>query len=139
MTVTTAPRLLVRTLLGLALLAGTGAHAATVSDDFESSPVGYFPSAQWQDAAGPDFSPPNNAYPQPPVPSALVVNTTDAFGNPTRAVQIVDGLGSSKGLYAVDGIPALKTFQADVRVLQFSNGDPAWVRPYLDSPASLGG
>ncbi len=138
MTVTTIPRLLTRTLIGLAILAGTGANAATVSDDFESSPVGFFPSAKWQDAAGPDFSPPNSAYPQPPLPSALVVNTTDAFGNPTRAVQIVEGLGSSKGLYAVDGIPVLKTLQADVRVLQYSNGDPNTVRPYLDSPVSLG-
>lgn len=77
-------------------------------------------------------------FPVVSVPSARVVATTDAQGAATQALQLEDSLGSARGIYVVDGLATLKTVQADVRVLRFSDGDPAITTPAQDSPFSIG-
>jgi hypothetical protein len=111
------------------------AHAGVV-DNFESYTPGTFPSATWLDAAS--FAPNPPGFPVVTVPSATVVSTTDAHGAATQALQLADSLGSARGIYTVDGVSTMKTVQADVRVLRYSDGNPAVVAPVLDSPFTIG-
>ncbi len=101
--------------------AGTMASAATLSDNFEGYALGSFPATQWLDAAVPFpvASPGLNA----PLPSATVVATTNAFGAPTQALQTVDALGVSKGIYAPVPLSSSYSLVADIRTLRFADTD----------------
>lgn len=81
--------------LGLYLLAAAAfagsARSASFSDDFESYAPGSFPSPTWIDVR-------NVALPHAPLPSAQVIATTDAFGNPTQALQTLDAISPSQGV-----------------------------------------
>src|SRR3954449_10639933 len=61
-------------------------------ETFEGDAVGSFP-AGWSDVALVDLD--STA----PKPSALVVSTTDTFGNPTNALAPVAAIGSNQGIY----------------------------------------
>lgn len=98
----------------LVLLAGVGSASATViSEDFEGQTVGLFPVG-WLDVG--DVNPGSLA----PNPSAFVVDTTDAFGNPTRALSIPGAFAASQGIYQTLPVSSLVTITVDVRIDQFS-------------------
>jgi hypothetical protein len=103
------------------MLAGTSAWGG-VSDDFESYAVGGLPGGDWQDFS--DWV----ANPTIPSPSATVVQTTDAHGNQTRAVQIDgDGIGTSGGIGALVEHSRVQRFEADIRIDQRGDGSyPNW-------------
>ena len=109
---------------------GSAVSAASLSDDFESYSSGTFPSAKWLDAALPfPVAPP---FVNAAAPSASVVATTDAFGAATQALQTVDALGVSKGIYAAVPLSSNYSLVADIRTLRFANSDPAFVAPPSD-------
>jgi MYXO-CTERM domain-containing protein len=103
--------------LAVALLSSSAASATGITDNFESYAVGSFPSANWLDVG--------SLHPQAPispVPSGSVVETTDAFGNPTKAFEPVDAIASSKGIYQIVPVGTLYSLKADMRVDRFSTG-----------------
>ncbi len=85
------------------------------AEDFESQTVGAFP-INWLDIGLVDPTPPD-----PPIPSAIVVETTDAFGQPTRALAIADALAPSSGIYRSVPLSSQYESSADVRVDRFSD------------------
>lgn len=87
--------------------------AAAISDNFESYTLGSFPSPTWIDVAAVE----NLGQ---TLPSATVVATTDAFGNPTQAVAIRDELGSSRGIYAPTALGRFYSLAADLRVDRYA-------------------
>lgn len=89
-------------------VASTNASAVAISDTFESYAPGTFPSPTWLDVATVFNS-------GQIIPSASIVTTTDAQGNPTQAVAIRDQLGSSRGIYAPTAIGRFYALQADIR------------------------
>ncbi len=101
--------------LTLTLLALGSASATGISDNFESYAVGTFPSPTWLDVG--------SVFPGPgePVPSATVVATTNAFGNPTQALAIANAVSYSRGIYAPVAIGSQYSLDADIRVDQYSN------------------
>jgi hypothetical protein len=107
-------------LLTIAIVA-TPASATTFSDDFETYTVGTFPSPTWQDVR----SIPNSA----PIPSALVVATTDADGNPTQALHTVDALSPSKGVYATVDPAAIHRAGIDFRIDRYGTPGPGATPP----------
>ena len=109
---------------------GSAVSAASLSDDFESYALGTFPSAKWLDAALP--FPVASPFVNAAAPSASVVATTDAFGTATQALQTVDALGVSKGIYAAVPLSSNYSLAADIRTLRFANSDPAFVAPAGD-------
>jgi hypothetical protein len=107
-----------RTLLqrSILALASVSALSATgIADDFESYAPGTFPSPPWLDVA--------TVMPEPgqPVPSALVVATTDAFGNPTQALGLVDQVSVSRGIYFPVPVSAQYSLSADIRPDRYSD------------------
>ncbi len=125
-----------RCTLALACCVNLSAAQASIADNFESYALGNFPSPTWLDAAS--FQPAPPGFPVVSVPSAHVVSTIDAFGQATQALQLADSLGSARGIYTVDGLSPVKTLQADVRVMRYSDGNPAITTPAQDTPFSLG-
>jgi hypothetical protein len=92
------------------------ALANTVADDFEIYNLGSFPSPLWSDVGA--------VLPTPPIaplPSAGVIATTDAFGNPTQALATVGDLAASKGIFTPVPISNTYTLAADVRVDRYSD------------------
>ena len=59
-----------------------------------------------------------------PKPSALVVSTIDAFGNPTNALAPVAAIGSNQGIYRAISSSTFYSTRADVRIDRFSDFDP---------------
>src|SRR5947209_17825812 len=98
--------------ISAAMLWSVSALAAPIasSDNFESDTAGTFPTG-WLDIGAVNPDPPN-----PPLPSALVVNTTDAFGNPTKALSLVDAIAQSQGIYRVVPLSSVYTSKVDVRI-----------------------
>jgi len=105
------------TALAALFLTTMEARAVPISffDDFEGETVGAFPS-KWLDIGLVEPNAPN-----PPIPSALVVQTTDAFGNPTKALATVDALAQSQGIYRNIPLSSRYISNADVRIDRFSN------------------
>ena len=104
---------LVSAFASVLLIAPMLTAAATISDNFESYALGTFPSPTWSDVA----SVQNLGQ---TLPSATVVATTDAFGNPTQAVAIRDELGSSRGIYAPTALGRFYSLAADLRVDRYA-------------------
>ncbi len=98
----------------LGLLLVTSAFATGISDNFQSYTPGTFPSPTWLDVG--------KILPSPgqTLPSATVVNTTDANGNPTQALSIADQIAFSRGIYATVPVSATYSLAADIRVDQYS-------------------
>jgi len=91
-------------------------HAGTITDNFQSYPVGSFPAPQWSDVGAvlPEA-------PIAPLPSATVITTTDAFGNTTQALSTVGALAASKGIFAPIPVSLTYSLAADVRVDRYSD------------------
>ncbi len=107
---------------GVALALSAGCACAGIMDDFESYQPGSVPGGVWSDAADYVVNPSN------PGPTVSVIDTTDAFGNATRAVQINDGIGTSGGLISNVGHTDTQRFEIDVRLDQRGNGSaPNWM------------
>jgi hypothetical protein len=100
-------------------ISGNSAQAV-VTDNFESYTVGTFPSPLWQDVGTVLPDPPI-----PPIPSAFVTATTDAFGAPTQALSTVGDLASAKGIYTPVPVSSSYALGADVRVDRYSD-NPAF-------------
>ena len=98
----------------LLLTVSPAAYSDTIVDNFESYATGTFPFPTWNDVA---------AFSQgaAPIPSATVIDTTDAFGNPTKALSTVNALGDSKGIYAQVGVSNFYTLLGDMRIDQYSD------------------
>jgi hypothetical protein len=103
--------------LALAIVAAHGtANATGIVDNFESYGLGTFPGPPWLDAGALD--------PQPPaatLPSAMVVATTDAFGNPTNALAVRDEVSLLSGVYYPVPVSSSYSLAADIRVDRFNN------------------
>ena len=113
------------------------ARAAPATDDFESYAVGSFPAPAWKEFA--NFFPPAPNYVPPVLPSMTVVQTTDAFGQPTQALQSVDvPAGAGSGVYAAQATGMLLSVAADVRTLRYSNANPASVLTWQDTSVNVG-
>ena len=89
---------------------------AQVVDNFQSYAVGSLPSPTWFDAGA--VLP---TTPLPSFPSGYVINTTDAFGNATKAVTTTGSLGASKGIYAFVPLANHYNLHADVRIDRYSD------------------
>lgn len=77
--------------------------------DFESEQVGEFPGGSWVDIQ-------ERVVINPlPAPTMLVIDTTDADGNPTRAAQSKVGIGTNGMFVPIDDAPAHR-FEIDIRV-----------------------
>src|SRR5215813_6907476 len=96
--------------LGLAVtVSAAQAGPIGTSENFETQTLGAFPTG-WLDVAAIDPTPPN-----PPLPSAIVVSTTDAHGNPTRALATNDFIAPSQGIYRIVPHSSVYTSKADIR------------------------
>lgn len=107
-----------RALLTLILFGSTAAtaRATGIVDDFESYALGSLPSPAWLDVA--TFDPQS---PFSTLPSAFVVGTTDAFGNPTQALAVRDENALVSGIYSPVPVSDEYSLAADLRVDRFSN------------------
>jgi hypothetical protein len=123
------PRLVTAVLSSFLALVGP-AEASSFTDDFESYAVGSFPSAGWGDVR-------SVALPHAPLPSATVVDTTDAFGASTQALQTVDAAAASRGAFRPIAPAANHQLSADVRVDRFGPSS-AGATPITSWPLLLG-
>lgn len=105
--------------VAVCLISAGTMQGGTITDNFSGYAVGTFPSPTWQDVG--------TVLPGPgqPVPSALVVSTTDAFGNPIQALGLVDQVSYSRGIYATTPVSSNYTLSADIRIDQYSNAPSA--------------
>src|SRR3954454_3486266 len=131
--------------LAVACLAGPAAAGPVgLPETFEGNAVGSFP-AGWSDVA--TVEPTSTA----PKPSAVVVTTTDAFGNPTKAVATLPKvLGTlpatrpSQGIYRPIAPMSVYSTTADIRIDRFSDvtdfdcGCPPAALSGTDSPMQAG-
>lgn len=112
-----------KVLIGIsALILSAGMASADITDNFEGYAVGGLPGGVWQDAV--------NFIDEPTHPgdSISVIQTVDAFGNATQAVQIADHIGSSGGLMSRVDTAASQRFEIDLRLDQQGNGSaPNWM------------
>jgi hypothetical protein len=88
-------------------------HDSIGTFTYSSFPTGWFDTAQ--------VSPDSTA----PQPSAVVIQTTDAFGHPTQALATLPGIAISQGIYRPIEPSDFYMTRADVRIDQFSDIDPA--------------
>ena len=70
-----------------------------------------------------------------PQPSAVVIETADAFGHPTKALATLPSVALSQGIYRPIEPSDFYMTRADVRVDQFSDTDPAVA---VEDPNNLG-
>jgi len=103
-------------LCGVALTTLASTASAQIIDNFESYALGSLPSPTWLDVGA--VLPSGRI---PPFPSAYVISTLDAFGNPTKAVATVGDLATSKGIYAAVPVSTFYLLRADVRVDRYSD------------------
>lgn len=94
--------------------------AQSFSDDFESYDVGSLPGTTWLDIST------RIDNPTVPAPSALVVDTTGPDGSSTKAVRIVDAIGTSSGVLAEIARADRHVMRMDVRIDQFSDASGTW-------------
>lgn len=111
-----------RCAIGALMLTGSSAWGG-ISDDFESYDIGQAPSGIWRDVVSYIDDPTN------PGPTVSVIQTTDAFGGATRAMQIDGaGIGSSGGIAAQVQHSRYQRFETDLRLDRGGNGsNPNWI------------
>jgi hypothetical protein len=105
--------------LGLAIVTST-LHAQTITDTFETHQVGSFPGGDWQDIEDRTVGSPAVS------PTMLVIETTDAHGKPTHAVQTNQEPGTN-GFYL--NVPTTVTkhhVTMDVRVDSMHSANAGW-------------
>jgi len=99
-----------------------GLAVGDTADNFEGYIVGGLPGGPWQDASAYIDEPTHTGN------SISVIQTTDAFGNATQAVQIQDHIGTSGGMMSRVETAASQRFEIDVRLDQRGNGSsPNWM------------
>jgi len=106
----------------VALALSAGVAFGDIADDFEGYAVGGLPGGAWQDAV--------NFIDEPTHPgdSISVIQTVNAFGNQTNAVQIADQIGTSGGMMSQVDHTDTQRFEIDVRLDQRGNGSsPNWM------------
>lgn len=106
--------------VGFSLLVSLPAMSQPLVDDFESYSLGDLPGAPWQDITSRLDSP------TVPSPTAFVLDTTGPDGLPTKAVQIVDAIGTSSGIVSEIQPATTHSLRMDVRIDQFSDAQGAW-------------
>jgi len=110
--------------LGSAIIAST-LHAQSITDDFETQQVGSFPAEGWHDITDRTVGSPAQS------PSMSVIQTTDAQGNPTNAVQTNQEPGTN-GLYQdVSPDTSFHHLSMNVRVDSMHSANAGW-------PAGMG-
>lgn len=110
-----------RVAIGASALCVTCA-AGDIYDNFESYQIGGSPGGIWVDASSYIQNPTN------PGPTVSMIQTIDANGNDTRAVQINDALGTSGGIAGQVERQQIQRFESDIRFDQASDGNyPNWV------------
>jgi hypothetical protein len=124
------PNIVASLAIALATIAGStvvpqSARAAPIVDSFQEYAVGTFPSPTWQDVGTVDPEPPIA-----PVPSGTIIETTNAFGQPTRAFEPVSSLASSAGIYSAVPVSTSYTLSANMRVDQYSNAPASTVQDW---------
>ena len=72
-----------------------------------------------------------------PQPSAVVIETTDAFGHPTKALATLPTVADSQGIYRPIETSDFYMTRADVRVDQFSDIDPSGAVEDPNNPGFL--
>jgi hypothetical protein len=105
---------------GLSLFLTPATMAQPIADDFENYDIGGLPGSPWQDIAT------RIDNPTVPSPSAFVLDTSGPGGAPTRAIQIVDAIGTSSGVLAEVRPADRHVFRMDVRIDQFSDAQGTW-------------
>ncbi len=96
--------------VSLAAVSGAGtALASPFADDFESSAVGAFPSANWLDLH--EFTVPGDG-----MPSGQVISTTGRDGSQTNAFQIDQRRTTSQGLLRTIDRGPTHSLSADLRI-----------------------
>jgi hypothetical protein len=105
--------------LGSAVVAST-LHAQTISDDFESDQVGSFPGGEWHDIV-------DRTVDSPAQESTMsIIETTDAKGEPTNAVQSNQEAGTN-GLYQdISASASFHHISMDVRVDSMHSPNAGW-------------
>ena len=99
-----------------------GVAIGDIADNFEGYSVGEFPGGVWQDTTAFIDEPTHLGS------SLSVIQTVDAFGNATQAVQIADHLGTSGGLISRVDAASTQRFEIDLRLDQRGNGSqPNWM------------
>ncbi len=89
-----------------------------------------FPTG-WSDPA--QVSPDSSA----PQPSAVVIDTTDAFGHATKALATLPAIAESQGIYRPIEVSDFYKTQVDVRIDQISDADPTVIMEDPDNPGFL--
>ena len=110
--------------IGMAIVAST-LHAQHILEDFESHQIGAFPGGEWHDITDRTVGSPTVS------PTMSVIETVDAHGNPTLAVQTNQEPGTN-GLY--QDVSTETTFHhltMDVRVDSMHSVNAGW-------PVSMG-
>lgn len=113
-----------RTLRGLAagaIVAATaqmGAAQLVFFDNFEDGLVGQIPGG-WTDTTSRIDNPTTGT------PNARVINTIGSNGQLTKAVQLVDRVGTSQGIIREVDPTRIQKVQMDVRIDRYSSG-PGW-------------
>ncbi len=109
--------------IGALTLTVSAAGAGVVSEGFEGYDIGDSPAGIWRDVSSFIDSPSN------PGPTVSVIETQDAFGSMTRAMQINgDGIGSSGGIAGQVEHSRYQRFETDLRLDRGGNGsNPNWI------------
>jgi hypothetical protein len=89
-------------------------------ESFDSYAPGGVPGGIWTDTS------PRIDNPTVPSPNAIVIETIGANGFPTRAVQVVDAIGTSSGIIREVSPTTFQQLQMEVRIDQFSDANGAW-------------
>ncbi len=105
--------------LGSAIVAST-LHAQTLSDDFETHEIGAFPSGNWHDIVDRTVGSPAQG------PTMSVIETSDAHGNPTRAVQTNQEAGTNGLYHDIDTDTLFHHLSMDVRVDSMHSANAGW-------------
>lgn len=93
--------------------------AGSLTDGFESYGLSSFPSGPWLEVAS------RIDNPTTPIPSAQIIDTTNAQGQATQAVQLVDAVGTSQGLLAEIERASRHVLEVDVRVDSYATSNGA--------------
>ncbi len=105
-----------------ALIVCAGCALGDFVDDFEGYSAGGLPGGGWLDATSFIDEPTHVG------PSVSVIETVDAHGNSTNAVQINDHVGTSGGMMSRVGHSSNQRFEIDVRLDQRGDGSsPNWM------------
>ncbi len=105
--------------LGIAIVA-SALHAQTITDEFETYPVGAFPAGDWSDITDRTVGSPTVS------PTMTIIETFDAHGNPTRAVQTNQEPGTNGFYQNVSTATSSHRVTMDVRVDSMHSANAGW-------------